>query len=120
MRNKMKMIKGYDGFGFYIKKVGDYILVISNQVSNPFEYIYQLGKEIDKLSKNTSNSQVKVIFDLTPFLRRKTIFSLNYDKNKKILDMNSKKDLSENEIPLPVKNFLASYLPQHKKLKKRA
>jgi len=106
MNNKLKMIKGYDGSGFYIKRLKNYILVISNSVSNPFEYIYELGKEIDKLSKKIDNSQVQIIFDLTPFMKKKTIFLMFYDKNKKNLDINSKKNLTEEEIPLPVKNFL--------------
>lgn len=111
----MKLIKGYDGSGFYIKKLENYILVVSNPVSSPFEYFYELGKEIDRLSQKIPGSQVQVIFNLTPFLRKETVFSMIYNKEKKSLDINSKRTLTEKEIPAPVKKFLHLFVPKPKK-----
>jgi len=102
----LKLVKGYDGSGFYIKKLKNCILVVSNSVSSPFEYLYELGREIDRLSQKIPNPQVWVIFDLTPFLKKETVFSMVYDREKKILDINSKKTLTRKEIPMSVKKFL--------------
>ncbi len=118
MNTKMKRIKGYDGSGFYIKRLQDYILIVSNSVSNPLEYTYELGREIDKLSKKISSSKVQVFFDLTPFMKKSTIFSILYDKKRKTLDVNSHKNLNEEEIPLPIKRFLYSFYHPTRNLSK--
>ncbi len=107
-KKRTKKIKGYDGSGFYIKKLQNYIIIVSNSISNPFEYIYELGKEVDKLSKKISTRKVQILFDLTPFMERKVIFSIFYDKDKRNFDLHSKKDIDEEELPVSIKHFLQS------------
>jgi len=92
---KMIWVRGYDGSGFYAGIKDDKVFIKSNSVSSPFDYTYQLGCTIEKLSGKIPGDKVEVVFDLTPFLKKKTVFSLIYDKNSKIPDLNSYKGLSD-------------------------
>lgn len=104
----MRTVKTKNGTIFYIGKIDNQIIVISDKYSHPFDDPFELGEQLKIESEKISSRKVDVIFNLTSYHNQnydKNLFKLTYDKNKQSIEMFSWENISEDTLPEKVKKL---------------
>ncbi len=105
----MSIVKIHNEPAFYIKRVGDSIVVVAIRM-HPFEYPHELGKALSKVSKTIKSDKVPVYLDMTKLYGREKLFKFFYLKAADNIETLSEANIEYSDLSADIKSVVDAIL----------